>query len=173
MKTETFVDKVLDTLYLAAQFVPRPFESKYAWARRLKNIDPDKAYRTLYHLRRRGMVNISTKKGKIFLSLTSKGQLQALLNKAKNNVEHKWDGKWRLITYDIPEDQKPKRKLFRTLLRQNSFKKLQASVYISPYPLNREGIEYLKQSGLMSYIRILRVDEIDDDIELKKLFKLK
>ena len=43
-------------------------------------------------------------------------------------------------------------------MRQNNFVKLQASVYINPFPLNAQAVEYLKNSGLMEYIRNLRVD---------------
>ena len=39
---------------------------------------------------------------------------------------------------------KPQRHLFRKLLRKNGFYKLQASVFISPYSLNREALEYLR-----------------------------
>jgi len=49
---------------------------------------------------------------------------------------------------------------------------LQASVFISPHPLNREALIYLRQSGLMEFIRILRVDEMDNDKRLRKKFGL-
>jgi hypothetical protein len=39
--------------------------------------------------------------------------------------------------------------------------------------MNREAIGYLKEAKLMDYIRILRVDEIDDDSDIKQKFNLK
>jgi CRISPR-associated endonuclease Cas2 len=81
-----------------------------------------------------------------------------------------WDGKWRFVFYDIPEDSKDKRQLFRKLLKRNGYQKLQASVFVNPYPLNREALDYLKKTGLINYIRIVRVDEIDDDSNLLKKF---
>ena len=48
----------------------------------------------------------------------------------------------------------------------------QASVFISPFRLNREAVWYLKKTGLIEYIRILRVDEMDEDKHLKKHFHL-
>ena len=56
--------------------------------------------------------------------------------------------------------------------KKNGFYKLQASVFVSPHPLNREAIKYLKETGLYSYVRILRVDEADDDRDLRKKFGL-
>ena len=84
----------------------------------------------------------------------------------------RWDGKWRLVIFDIPESSREKRDHLRYLLKQNKFCKLQASVFISPYPLNREALEYLQFSKLFDYIRILRVDEMDNDSDLRKKFKL-
>ncbi len=75
--------------------------------------------------------------------------------------------------FDIPESSKSKRSLLRRLLKKNNFCKLQASVYINPYPLNREAVEYLKETGLIEYIRILKVEELDNDIELLKKYGLK
>ena len=66
-----------------------------------------------------------------------------------------------------------KRNLFRSLLYKNGFLKLQHSVYISPYPFNREAVKYLKKTGLISFIRMLKVEEMDDDKDLKKKFDLK
>ena len=172
MAEESLVSIVLDSLWVAAQFLPRPFETKYAWARRLKYIDPDKAYRTLNHLEKRGMVKVEKRGENNFVVLTSKGELAVLLKKASIKKEKKWDGKWRLIISDITEDVKHKRREFRILLKRNGFIKLQASVYASPYSLNREAIAYLQKSGLMAYIRILKVEEMDNDVDLKKKFKL-
>ena len=74
--------------------------------------------------------------------------------------------------FDIPEGSKEKRAILRSLLKRNDFCKLQASVYISPFSLNREAISYLNSSGLRDYIRILKVEEMDYDKDLLKRFGL-
>ena len=127
---------------------------------------------TLYSLHKKGWIKfVNSEKGK-FLQLTKKGQLETLLVKALLPVPQKWDGKWRVIMFDIPEESKEKRNTLRWLLKKNNFFQLQASVYINPYPLNREAVEYLQQTGLIAYIRILKIEEMDNDKELKKHFKL-
>ena len=130
-------------------------------------------YDSIYSLKRRGLVKAVSKNEKKFISLTSKGQLELLLSKAALKKPSKWDGRWRIMIFDIPEDSRDKRNKLRSLLKRNGFIKLQASVFISPYPLNREAIKYLRESGLISYIRIIRADEIDDDRDLRKKFSLK
>lgn len=174
---QTISDIILEALgglvAIIPQFLPRPLETKHGWAKRLRGIDPDSYSRTLRRMKDRGLIKIISKNDKKFIELTNKGQLQALLNKASLRPPKVWDGKWRLFIFDIPESSKDKRNILRQMLKNNNFFKLQASVYINPYPLNREALAYLKKSGLIAYIRILKVEEIDDDSQLLKRFGLK
>jgi phenylacetic acid degradation operon negative regulatory protein len=86
--------------------------------------------------------------------------------------QEKWDGKWRMVIFDIPEESRDKRDLLRLLLKRQGFIKLQASVFVNPYSLNSEALNYLKKSGLMKFIRIARVEKFDDDNEIRKKFGL-
>ncbi len=124
-------------------------------------------------LQARKLLAITEKNNQKFIRLTDRGQLEALLLKAKLDNQKPWDGRWRLFIFDIPEASKDKRDSLRSLLKKNNFCKLQASVYVSPYPLNREAISYLNQSGLRDYLRILKIEEMDNDEELLKKFGLK
>ncbi len=124
------------------------------------------------YLIRRGYIYLVDKNNEKFVKLTKKGQLRTLLEKSKISKSEKWDGKWRVIIFDIPEESSALRDRFRKLLKTYGFVKLQDSVFIYPYALNREALAYLKETGLMSYIRILKVEEMDDDKDLKKLFGL-
>src|SRR3989344_4940444 len=45
----------------------------------------------------------------------------------------KWDGKWRMIIFDIPEKKRSIRKQVVTLFNQAGFYRLQDSVWIYPY----------------------------------------
>jgi phenylacetic acid degradation operon negative regulatory protein len=130
------------------------------------------AYVMLNRLYQKGWIKFVNKNGERFLKLTQHGQIEALLAKARMARPQKWDGKWRVVVFDIPEDAKDKRSLLRGLLKRNGFLKLQASVYISPYPVNREAIRYLQETDLMNYIRIGRLEELDNDQDIKKKFGL-
>jgi phenylacetic acid degradation operon negative regulatory protein len=132
------------------------------------------SYRTtVYRLMETGLIEIvGAKKDKKF-RLTKEGQMQMFMLKAKMPQQGPWDGKWRLILFDIPEKAEEERRKLRKLLLENNFKMLQASVYISPWALNREAVAFLKETALDKFIRIIRCDELDDDRELRKKFKLK
>lgn len=45
-----------------------------------------------------------------------------------------WDGRWRLIMFDIPEYSRASRHTIRQLLKELGFKQLQMSVWIHPLP---------------------------------------
>jgi len=168
------VDIILDIMYDWANLLPRPLESKYGWYKRTNRISKRQFGRGIRHMQERGLLQVISKNDQRFIKLTQKGQLEALLSKAlKKSEPEKWDGKWRLVVFDIPESSKNKRHFFRALLKTNGFYKLQASVYINPYSLNREALRYLEVTGLINYIRILRVDDMDNDRKLKKYFNLK
>src|SRR5438874_1877971 len=68
-------------------------------------------YNSLGHLKKRGLVKTINKNGKKFLKLTSKGELELLLIKAKLPSLRTpiWDKKWRVIIFDIPESSRDKR----------------------------------------------------------------
>lgn len=175
-KKETFVDDFLGTLWDMAKDIahtlPLPLEFPYAHVQRIRRYDRRQFYNTVYNLKKRGLIRVKQEGLNKFVELTKKGELQILLAKAVIAKPHNWDGKWRLIAFDIPEAAKEKRNQLRRLLKQNQFLKLQASVYINPYPLNREAILYLKSSGLIDYLRIIKVEEMDSDEDLKKKFHL-
>lgn len=176
-KESTLVNALLFSLYATAavteQILTVAFTSPYEWRRRILHGGSYASYKSsVYNLRKRGVIKIISKDGKKFLQLTKKGELEVLLAKAKLPVKGKWDGKWRIIIFDIPEGAKHLRNKFRSLLKKNNFRKLQASVYVSPHPLNREAIKYLEQTGLMSYIRIIKVEEMDNDSQIRKKFGL-
>jgi phenylacetic acid degradation operon negative regulatory protein len=127
----------------------------------------------IFYLAKRGVIKVVNKNNERFITLTKKGQLEALLMKARlQSPPKKWDGKWRMVMFDIPEDSHKRRDQLRSLLKRHGFYKLQASNYINPYPLNRDAIRYLESSKLIEYIRIAKIEELDNDITLRKHFKL-
>lgn len=125
-----------------------------------------------YYLIRNGYIKLIDKNNERFIKITKKGELKILLEKSRLKKTAPWDRKWRVVIFDIPEESRDLRDRFRKLLKTYNFKKLQNSVFISPYALSREAITYLKETGLIDYIRILKVEEIDDDKDLKKYFNL-
>lgn len=113
--------------------------------------------------------------GSYKLVLTKEGIRQATrLNlfgqSIKFNNQRKWDGKWRIIMFDIPEENRSFRDILREHLRDLKFYKLQHSVFLSPYPYEKSLVELVALYGAESFVRIMTVVWIDNDEKLRRYF---
>ncbi len=86
--------------------------------------------------------------------------------------EKKWDGKWRIIIYDIFSKKRWERELFRRTLKRLKFLQLQKSVYLTPFECRNE-IEYLRQvCNVDKEVLILTVSSLENEKAYKEYFGL-
>lgn len=113
--------------------------------------------------------------GTTTLILNKKGKELALtynLETITLSKSKRWDGKWRMVMFDIPEKYKKIRDAFRFHLKRLEFFEYQKSVFVTPYPCAKE-IDYLREFWhVKPYVRILIVERFDNEIHLKSHFKL-
>lgn len=105
--------------------------------------------------------------------LTSKGEKKLqdiLIDEVIIKAPKKWDGKWRLVMYDLPIRFKKARDAFRWKLRDLGFFQFQKSAWIYPYPCEGEILFVADFFGVRKYIEILEVEKILDDKKLKAHF---
>lgn len=102
----------------------------------------------------RGAFRTAQKKGWISqdLIITSQGQerLKAILPKYWE--EKKWEGKWYIVAYDIPETKKWLREVLRAKLKTLGFGPLHKSLWVSPYNFLGDVEKIVKQYNLGSYV---------------------
>ncbi len=71
-----------------------------------------------------------------------------------------WDGKWRLVMYDIPEEKRNARDQVRRLIKQLGFAQLQQSAWIHPLPCLNE-FEIIKEvNGLDDALLLIETEKI-------------
>jgi phenylacetic acid degradation operon negative regulatory protein len=71
--------------------------------------------------------------------LTERGRLQALGGRdPQAQWSRDWDGRWRLVLFDVPLGQDAHRERLRRYLRDNGFGCLQKSVWITPNTMHGE-----------------------------------
>ena len=140
-----------------------------------KKINKDKLRKEINYLYR---VRVIDKKknsdGSINILLTEKGALRALncqLDSIKNKKEI-WDGKWRMVAFDMPERFKKGRDALRHTLKKVGFCELQKSVFICPYNCTKEISLLVKFFNLNKYVRLGILEFIDNENHFKKVFKL-
>lgn len=93
-------------------------------------------YSMLRGLKQAGDVK-SINRGEV--QVTKKGK-EYLVNSfpALKYMNKPWDGKWRIVGFDVEEKRRGLRDALRIKLYEHGFRLLQKSVYISPLPLEEE-----------------------------------
>ena len=88
-------------------------------------------------------------------------------------VYPKWDKKWRVVIFDIPEELRSARKRLRGRLKHFGFFQLQKSVFVFPYPCEKELADICKSLKISNYVDILVAESpgFQED-EIKKFFDL-
>lgn len=131
-----------------------------------------RTFKTLEHNK---LISITEESGKTVIRLTKNGKEKLLkyqLDDLKLNKPKKWDGKWRMVIFDIPEDFKTNRTVFVYKLKELGFVSLQKSVWVWPYDCEDE-IDFLKEIyEIRPYVRVVRADYLDIQSDLIKKFRL-
>lgn len=123
--------------------------------------------------------NFIQQKGDIYY-LTTEGEKEVFLHCLKNNQldrfwenkNEKWDGKWRIMLFDIPEKKRRHRDGLRMMLKAIGFKEFQKSVWIYPYQVPNFLKEILFEEEVKHYTRLITATSIEYDKDLKRLFKV-
>ena len=108
---------------------------------------------------------VERQKGRV--SLTKEGRLiiSGLMSKRKI-LEKKWDGKYRLVIFDIPEIKKNSRRWLREELYLLQYIQLQKSVFIGKFPLSQDIVKDIKKMGLSDFVNYLLVEKVYDERRL-------
>ncbi|MDQ5971475.1 MAG: hypothetical protein QG566_421 [Patescibacteria group bacterium] len=136
-------------------------ENKYAVTRSLKGLEEA------------GMIeHLPTSQGG-FTRLTKEGKKKAHSIKLDNDttlLNTTWDGSWRIIMLDLPEERKAERESLRYLLKKAGFVCLKNSAWISPYTFELMFYNIKKDLNLSTELVILVTNSVDEITE-KELYK--
>ena len=108
-----------------------------------------------------------------FARLTKEGKkkIHSLeLDSDKNLVNTSWDGFWRIILLDLPENRKSERESLRYLLKKAGFVCLKNSAWISPFPFEHLFTNIKRDLGLTTEMMIIVTEFIDEESK-KVLFE--
>ena len=143
----------------------------YEW----KKINKNKLKQELRKLYRSKMIKRKENSdGSCSIILTEEGKLKILtyhFEKMRIKGE-KWDKKWRMVIFDIPEKLKSGRNALRNKIKELGFYELQKSVWVYPYKCKDEIDFIIEFFGLREYVRFGILESIDNELHLKKIFKL-
>jgi len=126
----------------------------------LECIQENSARTILWRLEKKGLVSKSEKQ----YQLTALGSsVVKTLKSSREEPEWRWDGKWRIVMFDIPEKRREHRERLRRALTELEYEPIQKSVFIGKRPLAEDIYEEILVGELRHCIHLLTVGEIDDE----------
>lgn len=115
----------------------------------------------LKRLREKGYIEKFSNKqneSKIIFKLTNIGKEFLLLSKSEEEVE--WDGKWRIVVFDIPEKNRAVRNILRSRLKLWGFVSWQQSVWASKKNLTNKLRGLVKELKIEDWVMVIESDNI-------------
>lgn len=83
---------------------------------------------------------------------------------------HKWDGKWRIVFFDIPEKKRKARNALREKLRDLGFCEMQKSVFVLPYECQDEINFVVSMFNIKPYVQYAEMINPTNELLLRKKF---
>lgn len=181
MKKGTVAKIILATLAFAgimtiAAVAPNSLQMLELFGLDKKKHKPRSAYYALKQMQKQRLIEvIKEKDDKITISITEKGKKRLLeynIDDMKIERLEKWDKKWRIISFDIPEKRKKAREALREKLKDLDFYPIQKSLFVLPFPC-RDEINFIAEVfQIQKHITYFEAPEISNDYKIKRYFDL-
>ncbi len=125
--------------------------------------------KTLYRLRRQRYIQGGAYIG---YELTTKGESRlGMLKFEMIEQAEEWDGIWRIVIYDIPEESKVARNTVRRLIKRLGFVQLQKSVWAHPLPCLEQFVQIRDAYNVQDHLLLLETPHTEAHAELFKQFQ--
>lgn len=144
------ISDTLDCDYIESQKV------RYAITRSIKNMEDS------------GLIERVSSGQSDFARITKDGRKKAHslnLDSPNSLVSTSWDGYWRIIMLDIPEERKNERESLRYLLKKAGFVCIKNSMWVSMLPYEHLFINIKNDLDLTTELMIMVTDKIDPSTE--------
>ncbi len=136
--------------------------------------DPDQVRDSLYKLRRNEYIKLKydSRRNVTKLELTSKGRKffeHRQFEELKIPLPEKWDGRWHMLMFDIPEKSRTFRNALREKLKALGFFQIQKSVWIYPFECEKE-MKYVCEFLGVKHFALMFTVRVENDAILRKHF---
>ncbi|MFC1595192.1 hypothetical protein ACFL3E_02065, partial [Patescibacteria group bacterium] len=136
------------------------------------NSKPRSFYNAAKRLKNKGLIIKTKKRGANEFALSPQGKetVKRIKLKLEMSKKRKWDRKWRLLIFDIPEKVRTRRDFFRRELNNFGFYQLQKSVWAYPYPLPKDFLSIWQDLGIGDLFIVVESAKLSNDEELRNFF---
>ena len=140
------------------------------WADEYK--EREQVKKALISLENKRLIKIWHKDGKGKICLTPEGKIYfaSLAAKKIKLPKQKWDGKWRIVTFDIPEKLKTNRRKFSRNLIMVGMESLDKSVFVYPHECKEQITKIAGLYEVKKYIRYITALSIEPNDKLFTIF---
>lgn len=134
------------------------------------------AYKNLHYRKLIEIIEEGDDKFKVQLTNTGKKRVKEFsFNLLKIQKPKKWDGKWRILIFDIPS--KPAifnqaRNALRNKIKDLGFYQMQKSVWVYPYECIDEILFVAEAFNVQKHIEIITAEKLLHEEKIKRIFKL-
>ena len=125
-----------------------------------KPLNKSSLAQALKRLREKGFIEKIDNKNEaeIVFKLTQIGNDYLLTGKSEDEIE--WDGKWRIVVFDIPEKRRVIRDILRSRLKMWGFSLWQQSVWASKKNLTEKLNQLIKDLNIGDWVLIIESDNV-------------
>lgn len=97
-----------------------------------------------------------------YYSLTSKGKRTMLdgFTRVYATRNYKWDGRWRILTYSVPEEKRDLRNQIRKELSLMGFGLISHGTWASPNPVEKQVMELIEDYHLEQYVILFSASSV-------------
>jgi len=160
-------DFFLDMLHLFGVFLTSGYSvppsyicDRESYNRFLLEQERYKARKILHELKKRKYLEIKKKGDFVFFELTRKGCLEALKQKILNTNNELPGNQVCLVSFDIPENVKKVRNVFRNFLKKSGFEQVHLSVWQNRLDIIDVISEYVRCLGIEKWVQIYKAERI-------------
>jgi DNA-binding transcriptional regulator PaaX len=132
------------------------------------NISKYAITRSIKGLQDAGLIENVSSDNQEYARLTKDGKKKAHSLKLDDDsaiLNLSWDGYWRMILLDLPENRKSEREALRYLLKKAGFVCIKNSVWVSMYPFEHLFTNIKKDLELTTEMMIIVTDKLDKETE--------
>ncbi|MBI2039896.1 hypothetical protein HYT18_02390 [Candidatus Microgenomates bacterium] len=149
------LEKTIDGYVRFEDYIYNPGLYAYgSWGDR--HLKKSELAQALKRLREKGLVETEKDTKGLIIKLTELGK------DALGDIsvpEKDWDGKWRVVIFDIPERKRLIRNLFRRRLRDWGFKNWQKSVWITRSNITEKLRKLVSKLNIEQWVAVIETDD--------------
>lgn len=166
-------------IILASLFLPNAaiiLKPLLRWHKDWDKIKRQRIHEAVKRLNQKRLVEMIEKNDRLYIKITENGK-KLIKNFDYDDIKlpdyKKWDKKWRMVIFDIPEKKNKERRALSTKLKDMGFYPLQESVFIYPYECQNEIDFVCNFLEIDRYVNYCIVDSLNKkEGDLQRYFNL-